>query len=229
MKNYLFYILLLLTISCSSTKEKFLNPEEESPDVYKVLFDNEDVKVLEVTFAPGQSDNMHDHHPMTIHVIKGGKVQGTLPDGTVSEREIPDGFTGHQAKGVRHQMKNIGNNEMKILLIEEKKTRPKTKVNENFLHPESTSPDIYEILLENEHVKVMMVTFEAGEGDQMHDHNPMTFHVIQGGKAKVTMPDGTVNEREIPSGFTGYNPEGQRHQVTNIGDSQVRILLVEHS
>ena len=117
----------------------------------------ENVKVLEVIFAPGQSDNMHDHHPMTIHVIKGGKVQGTLPDGTVSEREIPDGFTGHQAKGVRHQMKNIGNNEMKILLIEEKKTRPKTKVNENFLHPESTSPDIYEILLENEHVKVMIL------------------------------------------------------------------------
>ena len=29
-------------------------PEEVSPEVYKVLLDNEDVKVLEVTFQPGR-------------------------------------------------------------------------------------------------------------------------------------------------------------------------------
>ena len=100
---------------------------------------------------------------------------------------------------------------------------------EKFLHPDSVSPEIYEVLLENDHVKVLMVTFDSGEGDEMHDHNPMTFHVIEGGKAKVTLPDGSVNEREIPSGFTGYDPKGQRHQVTNVGDNQVKILLVEHS
>ena len=116
---------------------------------------------------------------------------------------------------------------MKILLIEEKTITPRNEKKENFLHPESSSPNIYEVLLENEHVKVMMVTFEAGEGDKMHDHNPMTFHVLQGGKAQMFITRRYENER--PSGFTGYNPEGQRHQVTNIGDNQVSILLVEHS
>ena len=77
-----FSFLVLFFISCSGsgainhspshTGKYILHPEEVSPDVYKVLFDNEDVKVLEVTFAPGQSDNMHDHYPMTIHVLKGG-------------------------------------------------------------------------------------------------------------------------------------------------------------
>ena len=100
---------------------------------------------------------------------------------------------------------------------------------EKFLHPDNVSPEIYEVLLENDDVKVMLVSFMPGQGDKMHDHNPMTFHVLEGGKARVTLPDGSVNERDIPSGFTGYNPEGQRHQVTNIGDNQVRILLVEHS
>ncbi|MEL1223921.1 MAG: hypothetical protein VW522_06700, partial [Candidatus Neomarinimicrobiota bacterium] len=137
--------------------------------------------------------------------------------------------TGHSATGQRHQVTNIGQSEVKILLFEEKTNKPKTEKVENFLHPELSSPEIYEVLLENEHVKVMMVTFEAGEGDQIHDHNPMIFHVIEGGKAKVTMSDGSVNQREIPSGFTGYNPEVQRHQVTNVGDNQVKILIVEHS
>ena len=100
---------------------------------------------------------------------------------------------------------------------------------EKFLPPDSVSPEIYEVLLDNDFVKVMKVTFEAGQGDKMHDHNPMTFHVLEGGKARVALPDGSVNEREIPSGFTGYNPESQRHQVTNIGENQVSILIVEHS
>tara|TARA_B100000214_G_C23877990_1_gene585880 strand:+ start:272 stop:961 length:690 start_codon:yes stop_codon:yes gene_type:complete len=229
MKNYLFYIIILLSFSCSGSKEKYLHPDVVSPDIYEVLLENDVVKVIMVTFGPGQKDKMHDHNPMTFHVIEGGKAKVTMPDGTVNEREIPSGFTGYNAAGQRHQVTNIGENEVKILLIEEKTITQKMEAKEEFLYPESSSPDIYEVLLENEHVKVMMVTFEAGESDQMHDHNPMTFHVIQGGKAKVTMPDGTVNEREIPSGFTGYNPEGQRHQVTNIGDNQVRILLVEHS
>ena len=98
-----------------------------------------------------------------------------------------------------------------------------------FLYPDSVSPDIYEVLLENDAVKVILATFKLGQEDKMHDHYPMTFHVLEGGNAKVTLPDGSVNEREIPSGFTGYNPKGQRHQVTNVGDNQVKILLVEHS
>jgi len=31
----------------------------------------------------------------------------------------------------------------------------------------------------------------------------MTFHVLEGGKAGVTLSDGSVTEREIPFGFTG--------------------------
>ena len=87
---------------------------------------------------------------------------------------------------------------------------------EKFLHPDSVSPKIYEVLLENDAVKVILVTFKPGHGDKMHDHYPMTFHVLEGGKAGVTLFDGSVTKREIPFGFTGYNPQWQRHQVTNI-------------
>ena len=53
MKKIIISSLLLFIISCSESKEKLILPEEVSPDVYKVLLENEDVKVLEVTFAPG--------------------------------------------------------------------------------------------------------------------------------------------------------------------------------
>ena len=73
----------------------------------------------------------------------------------------------------------------------------------NFLHPDSVSPEIYEVLLDNDDVKVMMVTFKPGQGDKMHDHNPMTFHVLRR-KSKVTLLMGLLM-REKFSGFTGHS------------------------
>lgn len=125
MRIFIFTIMLAFVASCSESpnmqKAIDLHPEKVSPDIYKVLLDNEHVKVLEVTFAPGQSDSKHDHYPMTAYVIEGGKAQITLPDGTVSERDIPTGATMHNSTITRHQVKNIGENTMKVLLVEQKK------------------------------------------------------------------------------------------------------------
>ena len=51
---------------------------------------------------------MHEHGVITYNVVKGGKLQSTLPDGTVNEMNIPEGFIGHGNTLVKHQMKNIG-------------------------------------------------------------------------------------------------------------------------
>ena len=142
--------LLLVVISCSS--DEVLLPEEVSPDIYKVLLENEDVKVLEVTFDPGQSDNLHDHNPMTIYVLEGGKVQGTLPDGTLNERDIPSGFVGHQLERVRHQIKNIGDNTIKIILVERKKTHSTNYSYNDLILPEQLADILADVLVPHEGV-----------------------------------------------------------------------------
>ena len=99
-------------------------PEEVSPDVYKILLDNDKVKVTEATFEPNQSDKMHEHGVMTFYTVSGGKAQNTLADGTVREMEISDNFTGHGDKILKHQMKNIGEKTIKVILVEHKKLAP---------------------------------------------------------------------------------------------------------
>jgi quercetin dioxygenase-like cupin family protein len=220
--------LLLLIVSCSGSKEKLLLPEEVSPDVYKVLLDNDDVKVLEVTFEPGQSDNMHDHYPVTFYLLQGGKAQVSLPDGTVNEREIPTGFTGHHTEKVRHQVKNIGDNTIKILLVERKNTHTVTETDEKLILPEEVSPDVYQVIFENDDVKVLDVTFVPGQGDNIHEHGVITYYGIKGGKLENTLPDGTINEMEVPDGFVGHGNAIVKHQMENVGDDTVRVLIVEH-
>ena len=220
--------LLLLIVSCSGSKEKLLLPEEVSPDVYKVLLDNEDVKVLEVTFEPGQSDNMHDHYPVTFYLLQGGKAQVTLPDGTVNEGEFPTGFTGHNTEKVRHQVKNIGENTIKILLVERKKSHPTSGSKEKLILPEEVSPDVYQVVLENDDVKVLNVTFAPGQGDNVHEHGVITYYGIKGGKLQNTLADGSVKEMEVPDGFVGHGNNIVKHQMENVGDDTVKVIIVEH-
>ncbi len=127
-KNIIILSIIIFS-SCMNTQStknmrKLILPEEVSPDVYKVIFDNEEVKVLEVTFAPGQGDDMHEHGVITYYGINGGKLQSTLPDGTVNEMNVPDGFVGHGNDIVKHQMKNIGDDTVKIIIVEHKKLKP---------------------------------------------------------------------------------------------------------
>ena len=228
MKNILIFSIIAFAISCSGSKEKFFHPEVVSPDIYEVLLDNEDVKVMMVTFQAGQGDETHDHNPMTFHVIKGGKARVTMPDGTVSEREIPSGFTGHNPQGQRHQVTNIGDEQIKILLIERKKSETSAEEQQKLILPEEVSPEVYKVLLENDDVKVLEVTFAPGQSDQMHEHGVLTYYGIKGGKLQNTLPDGTVREMEAPDGFVGHGDKIVKHQMKNVGSDTARFLLVEH-
>ena len=88
MHKILIFPIMIFLISCTDSTEKLLLPEEVSPDIYKVLFENKSVKVLKATFEPGQSDKMHDHLPMTAYVNVGGEILITLPDGSINESEM---------------------------------------------------------------------------------------------------------------------------------------------
>ncbi|MDP6168371.1 MAG: hypothetical protein QF780_00040 [Candidatus Marinimicrobia bacterium] len=228
MKNILISMVLLIVISCSGSKETFLHPEVVSPEVYNLLLDNEDVKVLEVTFDAGQGDKMHDHDPMTFHVLQGGKARVTMPDGTVNERQVPTGFTGHNSESQRHRITNIGDDQIKILLIERKRSESSAEKKQELILPEEVSPEVYKVLLENDDVKVLEVTFAPGQSDLMHEHGVLTYYGIKGGKLQNTLPDGTVREMEAPDGFVGHGDKIVKHQMKNVGTDTARFILVEH-
>ena len=227
MKKLFISTVLLFFIACSSSDISLL-PEKVSPDVYKVLLENDDIKILEVTFAPGQSDNKNEHYPATVYIVEGGKAQVTLPDGTVNEINPPSDFILHNPEKAKHQVKNIGDNTMKIILFERKNTRTVTDTKEELILPEEVSPDVYKVLLDNEEVKVTQVTFEPGQGDEMHQHGVMSIYGITGGKLQNTSPDGTVREMEVADVFVGHRNTVTTHQMKNIGDTTVKVILVEH-
>ena len=225
-----FYSLILATIfSCTGVSSKMLLPEKVSPDIYDVLLENEDVKILKVSFPPGVGDNMHDHYPFSFYVIDGGKLQVTLPDGKVNEMEAGDGFSGHNEKGVRHKVKNVGEEAVNIILVEHKNLESEKLLEvQKSLAPENVSPEIYRVLFENDKIKAVEATFPTGKSDLMHEHGAYAAYIIKGGKVQMINPDGSSVERNFPDGATAYSSNVQRHQVKNIGDSDIMVFMVEY-
>ena len=83
-----------------------------------------------------------------------------------------------------------------------------------------------EVLLENEHVRIILMTLKAGESDQQHSHRDESVYFIKGGKLRVHMPAGESVELEMPDGGVMWHEEWT-HRVENIGDTDLQAVVVE--
>ncbi len=98
------------------------DPLGGAPDMYKLKFENERVRVMEVTFAPGASIAMHSHPDHFVHVASGGKLTLSYSDGT--SKEI-DAKTGDilWLNAESHAAVNHGDTEVKLLVVELKEPK----------------------------------------------------------------------------------------------------------
>jgi quercetin dioxygenase-like cupin family protein len=97
------------------------DPVAVAPGQYKVEFEDDDVRVLRVVYAPGEKSAMHDHPASVAVYITGGHIRITLPDGRVGEPQVPPGATMRHAAG-SHAIENLGATPFELVLVELKKT-----------------------------------------------------------------------------------------------------------
>ncbi len=88
-----------------------------SPDMVKVLFENERVRVIEATIKSGAKLPMHGHPGHVIYSITGSKIKSTAPDGKVTEREVARG-EAMWSDAVQHAVENVGAADARALNIE---------------------------------------------------------------------------------------------------------------
>jgi beta-alanine degradation protein BauB len=90
-----------------------------APHVYKVVFENERARVLEVRMKPGESTSIHSHPDYVVYLLSGGKVRFTSPSGESAEVELPAGASMWR-KAEEHATENIGTTEVHPLFFEPK-------------------------------------------------------------------------------------------------------------
>ena len=68
------------------------------------------------------------------------------------------------------------------------------------------APKQTKVLVDNDKVRVIHVTFKKGDKIPMHSHPDIVVYVIKGGKIKFTNADGKVVESNLKAGEVNYRP-----------------------
>ena len=95
------------------------------------------------------------------------------------------------------------------------------------IDPVKVSPDKFKIVMENEHVRVVLYSLKTGEKDNWHTHPQKSSYVLSGGKLKVFLENGETIMADEKTGTASWMDYVGKHYVENIGSTTVTILLTE--
>jgi quercetin dioxygenase-like cupin family protein len=118
--------LSLLAVIAFASVVRSEDPLTVAPHMYKKLFENERVRVMEVTFNPGDSILAHslpDHH---VYAASGDMLKISKPDGTSVDADIKTGDVLF-IPAETHRAKNMGKRTIKLIVSELKEPRPAKK------------------------------------------------------------------------------------------------------
>ena len=89
------------------------------PKHYKVEFENDQVRVLRITYAPGEKGVMHSHPEGMVVFLSNAKGKFTYPDGKTETNNFKKGFTSW-VPATTHQGENAGDKPFELIQIEMK-------------------------------------------------------------------------------------------------------------
>lgn len=91
-----------------------------SPDVYKVIAQDQTYLVIEATWAPGQRDKPHSHPHNARYFPTNCSLRAFLPDGTTSDLYPPVGAAVVRGSVESVSLQNIGSSACRIIYFEPK-------------------------------------------------------------------------------------------------------------
>jgi quercetin dioxygenase-like cupin family protein len=120
-------ILFFILLSCNQNSKQSklagmaeIDALKASPDNFKLLLENDKVRVLEYTLKPGSQDQIHTHPPKSSYILTGGKLKVYRIGGTSEVFDEVPGTASWMDYVGEHYVENIGTTEIKIILTEVK-------------------------------------------------------------------------------------------------------------
>jgi quercetin dioxygenase-like cupin family protein len=118
---------LLLALALTACTTAAADPTKKAPppgdpavvakDVYKLVLENDRVRVFDVRFAPGQKAPMHSHPDHVVYVLDDATIRLTGPDGKSQDVSIKAGQALFLPAGP-HAAENVGKTGAHNLVVE---------------------------------------------------------------------------------------------------------------
>ena len=117
MKKLLSIFIVLFAVILLSTDCIAQDAVKVDPTHYKVEFENDQVRVLRITYGPGEKGVMHSHPEGMVITLNDANGKFTFPDGKTMDAKFKAGeFRWVDAQ--THQGENTGDKPFEVIQIE---------------------------------------------------------------------------------------------------------------
>ena len=121
MANRFFLPILLVSLFCIAENSSAQDAVAVSPELYTILFENDDIRVMELTYQPGEGDAPHSHPKYMGLVLEGGNLRVHHDSGDSEELIVEGGQMLLFEPVQQHWAENIGDTVFRAILIEYKR------------------------------------------------------------------------------------------------------------
>ncbi len=196
-------------------------------EIIKRPIDNDDVRVLDVVVQPHEKTKMHDHKVNRVMIYRNAGVQNfEYEGGRKSVLKFGDNEVKWSGQEGVHAAEVVSAKPVNIVEIELKKPGAGKTIT-TALDPPKVDPKHYKVVLENDQVRVIRVTFGPHESAPLHEHqlNRIILYLTDA-RTKTTSADGKVEETPYKAGDIVARG-GAKHSEVNMTDHKVEILVTE--
>jgi quercetin dioxygenase-like cupin family protein len=224
--SILIVLLALAAFAVSQTPNSPQSPVEISGEPrHHPKFENEFVRVLDVTVPAGDATLWHVHRNDNVVVTLGGaRLRLEKVGAPTAEVQWKVGDFNFGKATYTHRAINIGATPFHNLTIEILKSPPLSGILANTKETITSSP-----VLENERVRVYKLSLAPGESTTMHTHFlPGLGISITPGTIRVTTKGKDKPERvRVPAGEVRWRSGPVAHSIKNVGKTRFEAVDIE--
>ena len=126
MRSRVLGFFVLFVIAAMTLPTRAQDPVKVDPKHYKVEFENDQVRVLRITYGPHEKSVMHEHPNAVAVFLTNSEGKFTFPDGKTRDMAMKAGNAVFTPAG-QHLPENIGDKPFELVLVELKGKPPAAK------------------------------------------------------------------------------------------------------
>jgi quercetin dioxygenase-like cupin family protein len=212
----------MLLFALISARQEAVPVSKEPHHHFK--FENEFVRVYDVTVEPGDATLYHTHSNDYIFVnLTNTRLKAQTLGAAAIDLPVKIGQTVFSKAPITHLVANPDTVPYRNITVEILKT-PRVETGKS---PLAGVPG-HEIVLENDRIRIERLVLEPGQATGKHTHTLMSLGIaVTAAKVAYQGEDGKEQVAEFKAGDFNWHPQPRTHSLKNVGATRFEAIEIE--